>query len=84
MPFFEDLISNIPQLGNEQLEECADLVSFVSTENAKLIFVGNGGSAAIASHLAVDFTKAVGVRAITFNEPSLLTCFGNDFDTRVG
>lgn len=79
MPFFEDLLSNIPQLGNEQLEECADLVKSVSAENAKLIFVGNGGSAAIASHLAVDFTKAVGVRAITFNEPSLLTCFGNDF-----
>ena len=39
MPFFEDLISNIPQLGNEQLEECADLVSFVSAENAKLILL---------------------------------------------
>ena len=41
--------------------------------------VGNGGSASIASHLAVDFTKAAGVRSITFNESSLLTCFGNDY-----
>ena len=35
--------------------------------------------AAIASHLSVDFTKAAGIRAINFNESSLLTCFGNDY-----
>lgn len=44
----------------------------------KLIFVGNGGSAAIASHQAVDFWKNGGIKAITFNEASLLTCIGND------
>ena len=55
------------------------MVRSVSGAKAKLIFVGNGGSKKIASHLAIDFTKSVGVRAITFNEASLLTCFGNDF-----
>lgn len=45
----------------------------------KLIFVGNGGSAAIASHVAVDFTKAAGLRAINFNEADLLTCLANDY-----
>ena len=45
----------------------------------KLIFIGNGGSAAISSHMAVDFWKNVGVPAIAFNDASLLTCISNDF-----
>ena len=45
----------------------------------KVIFVGNGGSAAIASHQAVDYWKNGGMRAIAFNDPALLTCVGNDF-----
>jgi D-sedoheptulose 7-phosphate isomerase len=44
----------------------------------KLIFIGNGGSAGIASHLAVDFSKNGGLRALAFNDPSALTCLGND------
>ena len=45
----------------------------------KVIFVGNGGSAAMASHCAVDLTKSAGIRAINFNEADLITCFANDF-----
>ena len=45
----------------------------------KLIFIGNGGSAAIASHQAVDFWKNGGLDAIAFNDASLLTCISNDF-----
>jgi D-sedoheptulose 7-phosphate isomerase len=44
----------------------------------KLIFVGNGGSAAIASHMATDYSKNGGVRALALNDASLLTCLGND------
>jgi D-sedoheptulose 7-phosphate isomerase len=44
----------------------------------KLIFVGNGGSAAIASHMAVDYSKNGGIRALAFNDASFLTCLGND------
>lgn len=47
-------------------------------EGAKLILTGNGGSAGMASHMAVDFWKNAGVRAISFNDPSLLTCLAND------
>lgn len=49
-----------------------------ATRKKKLIFVGNGGSAAIASHQAVDFWKNGGIKAVTFNDASLLTCIGND------
>jgi len=44
----------------------------------KVMFVGNGGSAGIASHMAIDFSKCGGVRAIAFNDASSLTCLGND------
>ena len=51
----------------------------VRDKGGKVIIVGNGGSAAIASHVAVDLTKAARVRAINFNEADLITCFGNDY-----
>ncbi|MGQ0663108.1 MAG: D-sedoheptulose-7-phosphate isomerase [Pseudomonadota bacterium] len=44
----------------------------------KLMFVGNGGSAGIASHLAIDYSKNGGLRALAFNDGAALTCLGND------
>lgn len=44
----------------------------------KIIFIGNGGSAGISSHLAIDFSKNGGLRAMAFNDASALTCLGND------
>jgi len=45
----------------------------------KVIFIGNGGSSAIASHMAADISKNGGVRAIAFNDFPTLTMLGNDF-----
>ena len=47
--------------------------------NNKIIIEGNGASAAIASHVAVDFTKLNNIRTINFNEADLITCFANDY-----
>ena len=44
----------------------------------KLMFVGNGGSAGITSHMAVDFSKNGCLRSTAFNDGSMLTCLGND------
>jgi D-sedoheptulose 7-phosphate isomerase len=44
----------------------------------KIIFVGNGGSSAIASHMATDYSKNGDVRAMALNDSSMLTCLGND------
>lgn len=44
----------------------------------KIMFIGNGGSAGIAGHLAIDFAKNGGLRALAFNDPMALTCVGND------
>ncbi len=43
------------------------------------MFIGNGGSAAIASHMAIDFSKNAGLPAMCFNDGAALTCLGNDF-----
>ena len=45
----------------------------------KIIFIGNGGSASIASHMAIDFWRNGGIRALCFNEAAQLTCISNDF-----
>lgn len=48
-------------------------------ERGKVMFIGNGGSAGIADHMAEDFTKAGGMRSVTFNNGALLTCLANDY-----
>ena len=40
---------------------------------------GNGGSAAIASHVSVDLTKNANIRCVNYNEADLITCFSNDY-----
>ena len=62
-----------------KLIELYDICIKTRLADKKLILAGNGASASISSHLAVDFTKQGRVRAITFNEPSLITCFSNDY-----
>jgi D-sedoheptulose 7-phosphate isomerase len=44
----------------------------------KVMFVGNGGSATIASHMGIDFSKNGKLRATAFNDAAYLTCLGND------
>ena len=51
----------------------------IKKNKKKIVIVGNGGSAAIASHFSVDMTKVGGIRCINFNESDLLTCFSNDY-----
>jgi D-sedoheptulose 7-phosphate isomerase len=62
----------------EALEAAVAIVRSAQAANKKVIMVGNGGSAGIASHQAVDYWKNGGVRATAFNDASLLTCIGND------
>jgi len=48
------------------------------TGGNKIMFVDNGGSAGISSHLPIDYSKNGGLRATAFNDPAALTCLGND------
>ena len=57
----------------------SELFLKVRESGHKVLIFGNGGSAAIASHVSVDLTKNAKVRCMNFNEADLITCFANDF-----
>jgi len=64
---------------SEQIVDLRDLVFDLRTAGRRIFFAGNGASASIASHAAVDFTKQAGVQAFDFNEPNFITAFSNDY-----
>lgn len=64
---------------SEGIEEAIRMITARTGAGRKVIFIGNGGSAAIASHQAVDYWKNGGMRAVSFNDSSLLTCISNDY-----
>ena len=59
--------------------EMKKLLLQTQEKGKKVLVAGNGGSAAIASHVSVDLTKQAGIRTVNFNEADLLTCFANDY-----
>ncbi|HYD50597.1 MAG TPA: SIS domain-containing protein [Terriglobales bacterium] len=60
---------------------CAEAVERlleVRRRAAKIVLVGNGGSASIAGHMQMDLSNRVGVRAQVFHDPPVLTALAND------
>lgn len=83
--FLREYFAQFQRLNAGSEEIFAALISVKETLMAasragrKIVVVGNGGSASIASHVAVDLTKNAKVKAINFNEADLITCFANDY-----
>ena len=77
--YFELLHDKIAGVDHQLLDKAVAMIKTTIKNERKLIIVGNGGSAAMASHVAVDLTKNAATRAINFNEADLLTCFANDY-----
>lgn len=63
----------------DALEKVQDLLVEVQKTANKIMIIGNGGSAGVASHMSVDFWKNGNVRAMTFNDAPTLTCVSNDY-----
>ena len=64
---------------NQSIEKAIETIIAQSEKGNKITIIGNGGSASIANHLAIDLWKNAGVRATTYSEAELLTCISNDF-----
>ena len=77
--FYNQINTKAKYIDFNKLVEMANLIRSTERNSGKIILVGNGGSSAIASHVSIDLTKAASIRAINFNEASLLTCFSNDY-----
>ena len=56
-----------------------DILVDAKKNSNKIMIFGNGGSAAIASHVSVDLTKNAKIRCVNYNEADLITCFSNDY-----
>jgi len=61
------------------IETACGTITERTAAGGKIFFIGNGGSAAIASHMAIDFWTNGKMQAMAFNDSSLLTCISNDF-----
>jgi len=59
-------------------ERWIEITHDVHAHGQHIYVIGNGASAAMASHMAADACKNGGLRAHTFNDPSLLTATAND------
>jgi D-sedoheptulose 7-phosphate isomerase len=77
------------ELGTDRIADAADRLWDVAASGGQIFVAGNGGSAATASHLALDLSKsALGpdprqaplrVRAIALNDPGpVMTAWAND------
>lgn len=71
-----ELIESIKKIDNKKL----DLIySKLLSNKKKLIIIGNGGSASIASHFSIDYNKIVKKQCLNFSDHSMLTCLANDY-----
>ena len=77
--YFAELARRLHDASGAQLDALCDTLERARARGGKVALAGNGASAGIASHVAVDLTKGAGIRAVTFNEADLLTCFANDY-----
>ncbi|MFH1581686.1 MAG: SIS domain-containing protein [Pseudomonadota bacterium] len=70
-------------LGDEQCQDgllaAVKMLKQTKADGKKIILIGNGGSAAIAEHMAIDLTKNAGLRAITISGSPQMTTFANDY-----
>jgi D-sedoheptulose 7-phosphate isomerase len=63
---------------DDAISSAVDMALQVKSCGGRIMFVGNGGSAGIASHMSTDWLKNGGFSALCFNDPAQLTCLGND------
>ena len=80
--FYIELSRLLNHTDTSSLEKIAKSLIKANKKNKKVIIFGNGGSAAISSHVSVDLTKNAKIRSINFNEADLITCFSNDYGYR--
>ena len=88
MNFDSDFINNywmryqkiFSELKNDDsIIKLRDAIRNTSFSEGRLIFVGNGASASLASHAATDFTKQAKIPSIAFNDHNLITALSNDY-----
>lgn len=77
---FGELLDVLERLGSISIEHnrAVNLILDAKSRGARVFFIGNGASAAIASHMAADFLKNGVIAAQCFTDGALTTCLAND------
>jgi len=71
---------NGASLGTEAgITAALQILTRMRSKNGSVYVIGNGGSAAVASHAVIDLINVAKLRAFTLHEPSVLTCIVNDY-----
>jgi D-sedoheptulose 7-phosphate isomerase len=63
---------------DDAIAQAVTMALAAKSRQGRVMFVGNGGSAGIASHMTTDWLKNGGFSALCFNDASQLTCLAND------
>jgi D-sedoheptulose 7-phosphate isomerase len=74
--FILDLMIVLNSIKSEKLDTLKNLVT---NTTGTITILGNGGSNAIASHIAEDYTKALKKISTSFSDGPRLTCYANDY-----
>jgi D-sedoheptulose 7-phosphate isomerase len=72
------LIDTLARIDLSDLDYVVAEVKAARSAGSRVFFIGNGGSAGIASHMAADWTKNGNFSALALNDPCALTCISND------
>ncbi len=78
LELFKKLI-HIEAKTEKKLDLTVKTLFSLKKKGKKIIICGNGGSAAIASHIAIDLLKNLKIQSLPLTDASLITCFSNDF-----
>ena len=63
------------EIDDRKLEKLNEVIS----QYTDIIILGNGGSNAISSHIAEDYTKLLNKRAVCFGDSARMSCYANDY-----
>ena len=85
--YLAQLTQVVQRLPEEKVQDLVDTIAEAYESNRQVFVLGNGGSAAAASHLACDLQKGIGgpapkrfkAMALTDNVP-IMTAWANDSD----
>lgn len=75
--YLDEVYSSI--IGQEkEIQSIVDIIKRTKYRGSRLWILGNGGSLAIAQHLAQDLLKMHDVKSQCLNDPSVISAYAND------
>ena len=78
--YFKNHFKVLDQVEIKNIEKLYLELKKVKKRNNKVMIFGNGAGASIASHVATDFTNVCKLKAYSFDNTSLITCYANDYN----